>query len=231
MSDEGAENHGFERGGRSNPRRLLSHPRGYRRPVLLPPVCPLCAAVGAAPCVPCRRLLIGGGSLTPPVGVSRCAAALRYEGAGRVVVTALKYRNRRSVVPWLAASMAALVSDPPDVVTWVPCLPGRRGRRGFDQGEVLARRVAREIGGTGASVVAPTGYGASNGARCGPPAWRTPTDGPPVWGRARGRRRRRHDDRCEPPGGGARAARRGSGADRRGGRCVDAVQGAPLARR
>jgi predicted amidophosphoribosyltransferase len=33
----------------------------------------------------------------------------------------------------------------PDVVTWVPTSPARRRSRGFDQAELLARRVARRL--------------------------------------------------------------------------------------
>ena len=32
-----------------------------------------------------------------------------------------------------------------DVVTWVPASPSRRRQRGFDQGELLARAVARRL--------------------------------------------------------------------------------------
>jgi predicted amidophosphoribosyltransferase len=71
---------------------------------------------------------------------------LAYDGAGRDLVARLKYRNARSTVRWLAARMSALV-DPCDVdlVTWVPTTADRRRRRGFDQSELLARAVARQL--------------------------------------------------------------------------------------
>jgi predicted amidophosphoribosyltransferase len=85
-------------------------------------------------------------SLPPPAGVDGCAAVLAYEGVGRELVARLKYRNARSVVPFLVREMAALVGPEPfDVVTWVPTTPARRRRRGFDQAEVLARAVARRL--------------------------------------------------------------------------------------
>jgi ComF family protein len=71
---------------------------------------------------------------------------LAYEGAGRELVARLKYRNARGTIRWLAARMAALV-DPGevDVVTWVPTTADRRRQRGFDQAELLARSIARQL--------------------------------------------------------------------------------------
>jgi ComF family protein len=85
-------------------------------------------------------------ALAAPIGVDRCVAVLAYEGAGRELVVRLKYRNARSTIRWLAARMAALV-DPRavDVVTWVPTTADRRRRRGFDQAEILARSIARQL--------------------------------------------------------------------------------------
>jgi competence protein ComFC len=45
----------------------------------------------------------------------------------------------------MAALVASLVGGV-DVVTWAPTSKDRRRRRGFDQAELLARRVARELG-------------------------------------------------------------------------------------
>jgi predicted amidophosphoribosyltransferase len=61
-------------------------------------------------------------------------------------VARLKYRNARSSLRFLADGMAALViAWETDAVTWIPTSPARRRRRGFDQGELLARAVARRI--------------------------------------------------------------------------------------
>ncbi len=62
----------------------------------------------------------------------------------------LKYRNHRAVLPGLAAAMTSLVVEPGtpmaiDVVTWAPTTPARRRQRGFDQAELLARRIARHL--------------------------------------------------------------------------------------
>jgi predicted amidophosphoribosyltransferase len=85
--------------------------------------------------------------LADPVGVDACLALLSYEGAGRELVARLKYRNSRAALPGLAKAMASLVIDPGniDVVTWAPTTPARRRQRGFDQAELLARAVARDL--------------------------------------------------------------------------------------
>ena len=79
------------------------------------------------------------------MGLDGCLALLAYVGAGRELVARLKYRNARSVVAWLAAGMAALIDERPEVVTWAPTTAARRRERGFDHAEVLARAVGREL--------------------------------------------------------------------------------------
>ncbi len=81
-----------------------------------------------------------------PQSLDRCEALLAYEGAAREVVAQLKYRNVRSPAGWLAIGIAGLVhADEVDVVTWAPTTDLRRRRRGFDQAELLARHVGREL--------------------------------------------------------------------------------------
>src|SRR5438270_11848713 len=107
--------------------------------VLLPTACPVCGARGPAPCQPCAREVRAAPGLPAPAGVDGCAAVLAYEGVGRELVARLKYRNARSVVPFLVQGMTALAGPEPfDVVTWVPTTPARRRQRGFDQAELLA---------------------------------------------------------------------------------------------
>jgi len=114
--------------------------------VLIPTACPVCGATGPAPCAGCAALLQRAPSLPAPAGVDRCAALLAYDGAGRELVARLKYRNARSSVPFLARGMAAIVDGPADVVTWAPTTPARLRERGFDQAQLLARAVARQLG-------------------------------------------------------------------------------------
>ncbi len=85
-------------------------------------------------------------ALPTPYGVDACVALLSYEGAARELVARLKYRNARASLRWLAAAMAGLVTESVDIVTFVPTTPKRRRMRGFDQAELLADAVARELG-------------------------------------------------------------------------------------
>lgn len=115
--------------------------------MLLPSECPICERPGPAPCAACVRLLGGAPAFAAPVGVDDCRALVAYAGDGRELVAALKFRNRRSVVPWLAERLAVEVIDGgAEVVTWAPTSPARRRRRGFDQSELLARHTARTAG-------------------------------------------------------------------------------------
>jgi competence protein ComFC len=86
---------------------------------------------------------------TPP-GLDECLALLSYEGAARELVARIKYRNHRAALGWLATGMAGLVDtvlrSEIDIVTWAPATPEHARRRGFDHGELLARRVARHLG-------------------------------------------------------------------------------------
>lgn len=116
--------------------------------MLIPTACPVCGARGPAPCGRCSAQFRAAPSLPDPPGVDGCAAFLAYDGAGRELLARLKYRNARGSVPYLAAGMAALVTSPADVdmVTWAPTTAARLRDRGFDQAELLARAVARQLG-------------------------------------------------------------------------------------
>ncbi|HEX2850882.1 MAG TPA: phosphoribosyltransferase family protein [Acidimicrobiales bacterium] len=116
--------------------------------MLLPPTCPSCGHPGPAPCPACWRRLRPAPPLSPPPGVDWCASLLVYEREARELIARLKYRNARSVLPWLADGMAGLVvareaerGERIDVVTWAPTTGRRRRERGFDQAELLARAV------------------------------------------------------------------------------------------
>ncbi len=76
-------------------------------------------------------------------------APLRYEGVGKGIVHALKYRGYTKVVERLAAPLMAeaLAGEGPyEAVVPVPLHPSRRRKRGFNQAELLARGVARPLG-------------------------------------------------------------------------------------
>jgi predicted amidophosphoribosyltransferase len=82
----------------------------------------------------------------------RIDSPLRYEGAARDVVLAAKVTGRRRALRLLADELADAVRHDValggtfDLVTWAPTTDRRRRRRGFDQSEIIARRVARHLG-------------------------------------------------------------------------------------
>ena len=107
--------------------------------MLLPARCPVCHEAGRSPCPGCI------GRLVAPAG--EVPAVFAYEGVGRQLLVALKYRNGRSALPWLGRALAALVHpDRFDVVTWAPTHAARRRQRGYDQAELLARAAAAALG-------------------------------------------------------------------------------------
>lgn len=104
--------------------------------LLLPVRCAVCDRAGKAVCAACWAALVPA----PPGPVG---ALVAYEGAGRDLVTGLKYRNRRAVVDLLGRALAARAPPDVDVVTWAPTTDAHRRARGFDQAELLARALAR----------------------------------------------------------------------------------------
>lgn len=112
-----------------------------------PTVCPVCDRPGAAPCASCIATVGAPPLLGPPSGLDRCWSVMSYDATGRRIVAGLKYRNGRAVVRWLGAHLAeAALRFDIDVVTWAPTTRAHRRARGYDQAELLARRVAAEAG-------------------------------------------------------------------------------------
>ncbi|MEY4339296.1 MAG: hypothetical protein RLZ14_1146 [Actinomycetota bacterium] len=115
--------------------------------MLLSTSCAGCNEPGSLLCHRCRFSLSSSPPLSTHGGV---LAAFTFEGVGRQVVLGLKYRNQRRVARLLAGIMVqrylAVGPGPVDVVTWAPTGARRAGERGFDQAELLARSVARQLG-------------------------------------------------------------------------------------
>ncbi|MGH3089683.1 MAG: double zinc ribbon domain-containing protein [Rubrobacteraceae bacterium] len=79
-------------------------------------------------------------------GFETARAPLRYEEVGKEIVHALKYKGYLAVVEKLMAPLLVEILDQEfDRVVPVPIHPARRRKRGFNQAEVMARSVAREI--------------------------------------------------------------------------------------
>ncbi|MEA2392437.1 MAG: hypothetical protein QOJ82_328 [Solirubrobacteraceae bacterium] len=137
--------------------------------VLAPPSCWSCRApvgAGAALCPACRtRLAFLRGARCPrcalpaPCGrpcpaagsaVARAWAPVAFAGPARALVHALKFRAALAVADVMAAQIVAgapagLLAAPAVLVP-VPTHPSRRRRRGFDQGERLARAIGGRTG-------------------------------------------------------------------------------------
>lgn len=110
--------------------------------------CAGCDAPGQAVCTTCRFALLGPSPRPAAHGVR---AVLPFTGRAREVVLGLKYRNRRQVARHLAGLVAnAIVANGDhrgvDMVTWAPTSTRRRRSRGFDQAELIASYVARQLG-------------------------------------------------------------------------------------
>lgn len=106
--------------------------------------CAGCNELGPTLCRRCRFVLASAATQVTPDGV---LAALPFDGVARQVLHGLKYRNRRGVARQLARLMVRrLRVEAVDVVTWAPTSGTRARARGYDQSELLARAVAREIG-------------------------------------------------------------------------------------
>ena len=111
--------------------------------------CEACGDIARVLCVKCRTQLF---AMAQPE-CDAAVVAVAYEGIARRLILNLKYRNRRQVVAVLAELLAQrvlqsvpnIVTDV-DVVTWAPTSTARVRRRGVDQSELLARRLAKEFG-------------------------------------------------------------------------------------
>src|SRR3954453_16962232 len=143
--------------GRSGERRIgtpstlstpLSHPPGTDSTMVLsmlfPSRCAACGSPGPALCHRCRVSLASIDRLRTPHGV---VAAFPLDGAARELIIALKSRHRRAAADVLANQMVRRLPLPRvDLVTWAPTSHRRVRRRGYDQAEVIARAVAKQLG-------------------------------------------------------------------------------------
>lgn len=111
--------------------------------------CAGCDRPGPVICRTCRF------SLAAPPALPRSGdvvAAVPFAGRARDVLLGYKYGNRRRVAHHFAGLLvnrllaAGVRSADIDVVTWAPTSGRRRRKRGFDQAELVARRVAAQLG-------------------------------------------------------------------------------------
>ncbi|MAT05332.1 MAG: phosphoribosyltransferase [Acidimicrobiaceae bacterium] len=111
--------------------------------------CAGCHRPGPVLCRTCRFVLAAPPAMPASGDV---IAAVPFVGRPREVLLNFKYGNRRQLGHHLAGLVVnRLVANGVgpseiDVVTWAPTSAKRRHRRGFDQAELVARRVALQLG-------------------------------------------------------------------------------------
>ena len=144
--------------------------------ILYPRKCPVCDRIivpkGALICPPCRKRV----SFVSEPRCKKCGKALmfeekeycencikqehrfyygialmNYDSVSRKILSDLKYRNRRDNGDYVAAEMALRLGDDilgmqPDVLIPVPVHPRRKRVRGFNQAELIARRLGERLG-------------------------------------------------------------------------------------
>ena len=118
----------------------------YLDGVLVPRSCVVCGLADARLCPACASRLAPAPPIVPPLGADGARSLFVYDEVGSSVIGALKYRNGHRLARRLGPALAAIAPDGSDVVTWVPATPANRRRRGYDQGELLAREVAGCLG-------------------------------------------------------------------------------------
>ncbi len=106
-------------------------------PFLVPPYCRVCAAYSESElCPACAQ---------PGRWFDGVQAPFRYEGSVRQAILALKYRGIKAAAPQLGDMLADYLETNPlpgNLIAPVPMHSSRRRERGYNQAELLARRVA-----------------------------------------------------------------------------------------
>ena len=121
--------------------------------------CAVCKEISDVPCAGCVAKLEPARYLEcAPEFELGCRALFAYtEMSSRLVLT-LKYQRDTRLVSWLAPQLAGLIpkallggtkrvsGSEIDCITWIPASAKNRRKRGYDQAEMLAKAVAREVG-------------------------------------------------------------------------------------
>lgn len=123
--------------------------------LLYPPKCPFCGRVleqgEDGLCAECQRELPWTREgRTPVEGCDACLSPLHYRDGVRDGVHRYKFGGGRVHARlfglFMAQCLAARWDGPVDLITWVPLHPKGKRRRGYDQAELLARRVGELAG-------------------------------------------------------------------------------------
>lgn len=118
--------------------------------LLYPPKCPFCGRIlergEAGMCALCEGALPWTDGPGGPVeGCDACLSPLWYRDGAREAVHRYKFNGAAAHAALFGELMAQCLADrwdgTVDLVTWAPLHPKRKKRRGYDQAELLARRV------------------------------------------------------------------------------------------
>ena len=122
--------------------------------LLYPPKCMLCGRLlrdsEAVLCGRCGHELPEWDNAPRRVpGYERCTAAFVYEEPIRGSILRFKFHGMQTYAVqfarWMAVRVRGELRTSFDFVTWTPCSRRRRWSRGFDQAELLAKALAREL--------------------------------------------------------------------------------------
>lgn len=122
--------------------------------LLYPPKCMLCGRLMDSSeqplCGRCHEALpeYEGAERKLPY-FERCAAPFFYEPPIREAILRFKFRGMEAYAAqfarWMAVSVRDKLAGTYDLISWVPCSKRRRRKRGFDQAELLAKALAKEL--------------------------------------------------------------------------------------
>ena len=123
--------------------------------LLFPPKCPFCGVLlekGTLLCPDCQRelpWLSGVAAETRVELTGGCVSALRYQDRVRSAIHGYKFQGRSARSGTFGLLTAQAVRDgkgSADLVSWPSLSPKRLRRRGYDQAQLLAWEVGKELG-------------------------------------------------------------------------------------
>ena len=132
------------------------NPARFLLDLLYPPKCPFCGRVlergEESWCASCQENLpwTEPGQDKQVEGCSSCLSPLWYRDGVRSGMHGYKFGGGRGHAELFGTLMAQCLHDrweaPVDLITWAPLHPKRKKERGYDQAELLARRVGELSG-------------------------------------------------------------------------------------